>query len=145
LRAGEVVVGSGVQPEQLGVLLDFLERGRVDVRRVREDGFEHVAHRQVAGVALVVKNVASRDRRLGEVPHERSLAERQIAEAVGVELHDGGFADALEQIRAERHRRLASVRSRGCSLAAHVLNPNPRVDSTRSWCPAMCTAIHARR
>ena len=35
-----------------------------------------------------------------EVPDQRLLAQRQIAEAVGVELHDGGFVDALEQVRA---------------------------------------------
>ena len=67
---------------------------------MRDDRLEDVAHLEVVRVALVVEDVAAGDRRLVEVPDQRLLAQRQIAEAVGVDLHDGGFADPLEQVRA---------------------------------------------
>ena len=67
---------------------------------MRDDLLEHVAHLEVVLVALVVIDVAPGDRRLVEVIDERLLAERQLVEAVGIELHDGGVVDPLEQILA---------------------------------------------
>src|SRR6185436_15092549 len=37
-----------------------------------------------------------------EMPHERLLLERQLVEAVGVQLHDRGIVDLLEQVRPRR-------------------------------------------
>ena len=64
LARGEVVVGAGVDPEQLRVALDLRERRGVDAVRVRDDRLEHIAHLEVVRVALVVVDVAAGDRRL---------------------------------------------------------------------------------
>ena len=45
-------------------------------------------------------DVAAGERRLVEVIDERLLTQRQRRESVGVQLHDGGIVDLLEQIRA---------------------------------------------
>src|SRR6185503_5810803 len=71
-----------------------------DTVRVRDDGFEHVAHHGVVGVALVVKDVASCDGGLCEMPDQRPVLERQGAEPVGIELHDGCLVYAFEQVLA---------------------------------------------
>src|SRR5262249_43523495 len=81
-------------------------------------------HLEVVRVALVVKDVAAGDRRLREVPDERLLTQREVPKAVGVDLDDRCFADALEEIRPLRH----PVRS-----VYHGGSP------TRSRCAAMCT------
>ena len=65
-----------------------------------DDGFEHVAHLEVVRVPLVVEDVAAGERRLIQMPDERLLFERQLAEAVRVQLHDGRIVDALEQVLA---------------------------------------------
>ena len=100
LPRGEVVVGSGVEPEQLRVAADFRERRRLEPVGVREDRFEDVAHVQAVGVALVVVDVAAGQRRLVEMPDQDLLLERQRGESVGIELHDRGIVDPLEQILA---------------------------------------------
>ena len=61
LARGEVVVGAGVDPEQLRVALDLGERRGVDAGGVRENRLEHVAHLEVVRVALVVEDVAPGD------------------------------------------------------------------------------------
>src|SRR5207237_573837 len=55
--------------------------------------------------ARAAGRAAAGDGRLPEMPHERLLAERQIAEGVGIHLHHRRFADALQQVRAVRRRR----------------------------------------
>jgi hypothetical protein len=97
---GQVVVWPAVNPEQLGVAADLVERRRVDALRVGEHRFEDVAHLETVRVFLVVKDVAARDRRLIEVPDERLFSQRKVTKALCVELHDGGVVDALEQIFA---------------------------------------------
>ena len=50
------------------------------------------------GVALVEEDVAPGNRRLGEMPDERLLAQRQITKTVRVQLNHGGLANAFEQV-----------------------------------------------
>ena len=76
---------------------------------MRDDRLEHIAHLEAVRVALVVEDVASGDGRLSQVPDERPVAQRQIAESVRIELDDRRFVDALEQVfslwrRGRRHR-----------------------------------------
>ena len=80
--------------------MDRLERRRVDPLRVGEDLLEHLPHLQTVGVALVVEDVAAGEGGVGQVPDEHLLAQVERLEAVGVELGDGGVADALEEVRA---------------------------------------------
>ena len=115
LSCGQVVVGAGVDPEELGVALNLGERLRIDVLRMRDDLLENVSHLEVVGVALVVENVAARERRLVEVPDERLFSKRELFEAIGVQLHDGGIVHAFEQIlaigrRGCDRRRLRAIR-----------------------------------
>ena len=51
-------------------------------------------------VLLVVVDVAPGDRGLVEMPDERLVLQRQVAEGVGVQLHDRRFVDPLEQVFA---------------------------------------------
>ncbi len=83
-----------------------------------DDRLEHVAHVEVVRVALVVKDVAARDRGARQMPHEHFVAERQIAEAVRVELHDRGFVDALEEVLP-----LGSSFGNGSCQFLHRVNP----------------------
>ena len=78
---------------------------------MREDGLEHVAHVEVVRVPLVVKNIAAGDSRLVEMPDQDALIDRQRLETVGVQLHDRGFVDALEQILAFDRRGARPLRS----------------------------------
>ena len=78
--------------------IESAERRRVDVLRVRHDRLEHVAHVEVVGVALVVEDIAPGDGRARQMPDERFLAERQIAEPIRIDLDDRRLADALEQV-----------------------------------------------
>ena len=98
LARRQVVVRAGVDPEQLGVAEDLVERRALDLRRVPHDRLEDVAHLEVMRVALVVEDVASGNRGLAEVPDQGLLAQREIAKGVGVDLDDRGLADALEQV-----------------------------------------------
>ena len=98
LPRGQVVIRPGVDPEQLGVAVNLIERDRVDPRWMRQDLFEHVAHLQVVDVTLVVIDVPPGQRGLIQVPDQRLLAQRERVEPIGVQLHDGRFADLLEQV-----------------------------------------------
>jgi hypothetical protein len=49
-------------------------------------------------VPLVVVNVAASDGRLIQMPDERLVPERQLREAIGVQLHHRRIVDALQQI-----------------------------------------------
>ena len=113
LAGGEVVERPAVDPEQLGVAMDLLERLRIDARRVREDRFEHVAHLEAVLVALVVVDVAPGDRRLVEMPDQRLFLERQRGESVGIQLHDRRFVDLFEQVLPIGGRRRAPATRRG--------------------------------
>ena len=93
-----VVVRTAVDPEQFGVPEDLRVRLGLDSRR-GDDRLEHVAHLETPRVLLIVEDVAAGKRRLIEMPDERFLGERQIAESVRVHLHDGRVANALEEIR----------------------------------------------
>ena len=112
LARREVVVGTGVDPEQLRVALDLGQRRRVDAFGVGEDLLEHVTHLEVVFVALVVEDVAPGERRLIEVPDQDLLLHRQLLEAVGVELHHGCVVDALEKVLAAGGRRRGRCRRR---------------------------------
>ena len=65
LPRGQVVVWTGVEPEQLGVALDLASVAGVDACGMRDDLLEDVAHLEVVGVALVVIDVASGERGAG--------------------------------------------------------------------------------
>ncbi len=95
---GQVVVRARVDPEDLRVAMDRVERRRIDAVGVRDDGFEDVPHLEAVGVPLIVEDVAARERRLVKVPDQRALAERERAESIRVHLHDGGLANLLEQV-----------------------------------------------
>ena len=72
LARGQVVVGTVVDPEQLGVALDLGERRRVDALRMRDDLLEDAAHLERVAMLLVVEDVAAGDRRLVEMPDRAS-------------------------------------------------------------------------
>ena len=97
---GEVVERAGVDPEELGVLLDGGQRLGLDAVGVGDDLLEDLAHLEVVLIALVVVDVAPGQGGLVEVPDERLLAQRQRLEAVGVELHHRGVVDPLQQVAA---------------------------------------------
>ena len=80
--------------------MNGLERVGVDRRAVDQDLLEHLPHLEVVLVALVVEDVAARDRGVVQMPDQHFLAQRERLEAVGVDLCDGGVADALEQVPA---------------------------------------------
>ena len=105
LPGGEVVVGTGVQPEQLRVPDDLGAGRRLDAIGMRDDRFEHVAHLEIVRIALVIEDVTAGERRLIQVPDERFVLERQVAEAVRVDLNDRRVADALEQVLSRVGRR----------------------------------------
>ena len=98
LARGEIVVGTAVDPEQLGIPLDFRQGGRVDPIAVSENAFQHVAHFQTVRVSLVVVNVATGKCGPVEMPDQDFLVERQCIEAIRVNLRDGRFVNSLEQI-----------------------------------------------
>ena len=139
LARGDAVVRAAVDPEQLRVAADL----RADVGRqragVRQDALEHRAHLEVVGVALVVVDVAAGERRQIEVPGQQLLAQRQAAEAVGVDLHDGHVVYVLEKIPP----RLDSLEhSRPSRRAAACRRPSPA--RARSW-PSARPSAAARR
>jgi hypothetical protein len=98
LARRQVVIRAGVQPEEFGVARDLRQHVLGNPLRVRDDGLEDRAHRQVVTVALVVVDVAAGQGSLVEVPHEHLLGEWQHVEAVGVQLHDGRVVDLFEQV-----------------------------------------------
>ena len=53
---------------------------------------------EVMAMSLVVIDVAAGERGLVQVPDERLLLQRQLLEAVGVQLHDRRIVDLLEQV-----------------------------------------------
>ena len=97
---------------------------------MRDDLFEDVAHREIVDIALVVIDVAAGQRRPIQVPYEHLLVQRQVGEAVGVELHDGGFIDLFQAVRAIARRRRYRARRGQISHSD---------TSTRSPCAGMCT------
>ena len=116
----EVVERTGVDPEELGVAVDFLQHRRLDRAAVDEELFEHLPHLQVVDVALVVEDVAPGERGMVQVPDEGLLAQGEGAEAVGVDLDDRRVVDALEQIRAlglDGGRRISRGRIRRAAAA----------------------------
>jgi len=100
LRAVRLLYGPVLIQKQLGVSLDLVERRAIGVRGGGHNRLEDIAHLETVCVALVVEDVAAGDRGLRQMPHERLLAQRQIPKPVRVQLHDGGFSDAFEQIRS---------------------------------------------
>ena len=63
-----------------------------------QDLLDQVPNRERVLVFLIDKNVAPGNGRLAEVINQHLLLERQLLEAVGVELHHGRVVDALEQV-----------------------------------------------
>ena len=74
-----------------------------------------LAHRERVLVLLIEEDVAPRDRRLRQVKRKYLGIAREVREAVGVELHDGGVADALEEVGAGRLRGRRGA-GRGCGV-----------------------------
>jgi hypothetical protein len=117
LARRQVVVRPAVDPEELRVALDLAQRAVVGRRRVREDRLDHVAHLETIRGLLIVEDVAPRDCRLRQVPHQDPLVERPAREPVGVQLHDGRVVDALEQIPPRVG--LRGRRGLACTRGAH--------------------------
>ena len=63
-----------------------------------EDLLEHPPDAEIVAVALVVINIAARQRGAIQVPDQRFLLHRQLLEAVGIQLDDGGVFDLFEEI-----------------------------------------------
>ena len=63
-----------------------------------DDLLEDAPHFEREVMFLIDEDVASRERGLVEMPDQRLLPERQRAEAVGVQLHDGRIVHTFEQI-----------------------------------------------
>jgi hypothetical protein len=105
LPRGQVVVGSRINPEELCVTHDLGVRLFVGAR-VRQNRFQDVAHVQVMRVALIEEDIPPGYCRLCEVPGQNTLLDRQVEKTIGVQLHDGRFADTFQQIRT-RHRQSA--------------------------------------
>ena len=96
---------------------------------------------EVMAMTLVVIDVAAGERGLIQMPDERLLPERQLVEAVGIQLDDGGVVDLLEQVGPigclQRQVRL-SDRARGSlhsiralSLCAPSAHPARRLRRAR--------------
>ena len=88
LPRGHVVERSGVDPEQLRVAADFGENPWLDPIALSKQRFEKRAHLEVAGVPLVIEDVAAGQRRQVEMPQQRLVAQRQLAESIRVHLDD---------------------------------------------------------
>ncbi len=114
LARRQVVERAGVDPEQLRVALDLGQRGRIDAGRVRTIALEHVAHLEAVRVALVVEDVAARERRLVQVPGQDLLVG---AAAPRSRRHRAGRRRLRRRARAGRRGR--SCGARGSRLRAH--------------------------
>ena len=100
LARRQVVVRTVVDPEELGVALDLVERRLVDLSR----GCVTIASStsrisRFGAYRLIVEDVAAGERRLIQMPDERLFLQRQRLKAVGIDLHDGRLVNALEQVR----------------------------------------------
>ena len=102
LARRDVVVWTGVEPEQLRVAADLGDRRRVHVLVVREDRFKDLPHLEIVGVALVVKDVAPGEGGKRKMPDKDLVAKRQRREAVGVKLDHGCLIDTLQQVTSIR-------------------------------------------
>ena len=98
LARGQVVVRARVQPEQLGVAGQLRQRLVRDAFREALNLLEHVPDAEVMAMALVVIDVAAGERGLIQMPDERLLPDRQLFEAVGIQLDDRGVIDLLEEV-----------------------------------------------
>ena len=98
LPGRQVVVRSGVQPEQLGVASQLFENVVGNPRRVPDDLLEHFPDAEVVAVALVVVDVTAGERGAVKMPDEGFLPQRQLLKAIGVQLHDRGIVNLLEQV-----------------------------------------------
>ena len=114
---------------------------------MRDDLLEHVAHLEVVRVALVVVDVAAGQGRLIEMPDQHLLLERQLLEAVRIELHDRRVVHALEQVlairrRGRRRRRLRAVGRRRVAVSFPTASSLTRPSLLLSCLPD--TRCHAR-
>ena len=98
LARRQVVVRAGVEPEQLGVARQLRQRLVGNAVRMPQDLLEQPPDAEVMAMALVVIDVAAGERGLIQMPDERLLRERQLLEAVGVQLDDRRVVDLLEQV-----------------------------------------------
>src|SRR5687767_3588828 len=76
-----------------------------------EDLLEQAPHAEIVAMALVVIDVAAGYGGAIQVIHERLLFERQLVEAVRIQLNHGRIVDLLEQIRPCVRWRIGSHRS----------------------------------
>jgi hypothetical protein len=96
------LVRPGVDPKELRIPLNLLQRVRLDARRVRQDLFEHLAHLEAVRVSLVIVDVAPGKRRLVEMPDQGLLFQRQRLEPIRVQLDNGGLVYLLDEVLAIR-------------------------------------------
>ena len=134
LPRGEVVVRTGVDPEQLGVTRDFLQRVVRDAGRVPQDLFEQAPHAEVETMTLVIIDIAPGDRRSIQVINHRLLVQRQRVEAVRIQLNHGRIVNLLEQIRPRVGWRLRH-RCRVCSHLRNLRLITERLPSARASAP----------
>ena len=96
--SGQIVVRTGVDPEQLRVTANRAEDLWLDAVGVHDDLLEHFTHLERMPVPLVVINVASSERRLVELPRKNFLIERQRFESGRVHLDNGRVLNLFKQI-----------------------------------------------
>ena len=108
LARRDVLVGPGVDPEQLGVACDGVGHRGFEARAAHEQRLDHVSHQQAVLVALVEVDVATGQRGFVQMPREALVAQGQPRERFRVQLDDGRRADTFEQVRDVGHARAAA-------------------------------------
>ena len=91
----QIVVGTGVNPKELGVALDLGASVRVHAISMSQDLLEYFSHLKVVHVPLIVKDVTTSESGPVEVIDQDALVERQALEPVGIKLNNCRFTDPL--------------------------------------------------
>ncbi len=103
LARRDVFVGTGIDPEQLGVARDGVGHDGFEARAAHKQRLDHVSHQQAVFVALVVVDVATGERGFVQMPREALVGQGQPRERFRVQLDDGCRADTFEQVRYVGH------------------------------------------
>ena len=114
LLRGHVVVIAAVGPEQLGEIGDLAQRLGVHALRMTQNLFQQRLLPQAPNRILIVVDRIDRDRRLRQPVGQRLLVQAERLEALGLELHESGGADAVHQRRVFRGNRRASQKEKEC-------------------------------
>ena len=84
LPSCQIVIGTSVDPKELGVALDLGASDRVHAIGMSQNLFEYFSHFKVVRVTLIVKDVTPRKCGLVEVIDQDALVEGQALEPVGI-------------------------------------------------------------